>query len=221
MSDRAHETSAGSAPREAVVGSLDAIDGRPLAEGVSWLPVRAELGIDAIGVNGFRAERAGVDVIEAHDETSQGAAGHDELYLVTAGRATFTVAGTDHVVTVGGLVHVPVGVARRAVADEPGTVVLAVGASPGAAGSVSAWERWTRAYALRDGGDHDAAIAELEAGFADHPGHPLLHYHLACMLVAVDRTDEARRHLEAAYVGDPRTVEWARADDDLAPLRDR
>jgi mannose-6-phosphate isomerase-like protein (cupin superfamily) len=67
----------------------DVRPGRP--EGVDWLPLRAELGVTAFGVSAYRAD-AGETVVPRHAEAEGGGAGvHEELYVVLAGRATFTV----------------------------------------------------------------------------------------------------------------------------------
>jgi hypothetical protein len=63
----------------------------PLDHGV-WRPIRRPLAITGFAVNAYSAE-AGQPVIEPHDETSAGAGGHQELYLVASGAATFRVAG--------------------------------------------------------------------------------------------------------------------------------
>src|SRR5205085_10592306 len=71
---------------------LDELDSIPIA-GVVWHPVRRRLGVRAFGVNAYTAEGVGKQVVEEHDETGGGAGGHEELYLVVQGRATFTVDG--------------------------------------------------------------------------------------------------------------------------------
>src|SRR5215208_1723371 len=105
----------------------------PLRDGVVlWHPVRRELGVTAFGVNGFSAEAAGDRVIEEHDELGGGAGHHEELYVVLSGRAAFTVDGEELDAPAGTLVHVPDPASRRgALAAEPNTVVLVVGAPPG------------------------------------------------------------------------------------------
>jgi quercetin dioxygenase-like cupin family protein len=209
---------------DAVIRRLDDLEAVPAAPGLEWLPLRDAIAFTGAAANVFRAEHAGTVVIEPHDETTAGAAGHDELYVVLAGRATARLGGqsppgAEHDAPVGTVVRVPVGVRRELVAAEPGTAVLVVGGRPGAAGPPSAWTRWTRAYALHARGDTAGGIAELVAAHRDHPGHPLIHYHLACLRTASGDLDAARRDLDAAHAGDPRTVAWAADDEDLAPLR--
>ena len=104
-----------------------------------WKPVRHHLGITAFGVNAYVARAAGELVIEEH---SEGNAGHEELYVVSSGRATFTVAGEEIDAPAGTLVAVTdPSVVRGAVAREPGTSVLVVGAPRGEPYVLRNWER--------------------------------------------------------------------------------
>lgn len=113
-------------------------------EGALWKPVRHHFGVQAFGVNAWIARAAGDEVIEDHDETGN-APGHEELYLVTTGHATFTLDGEQVDAPAGTFVYVPTkGVRRKAAAKEPGTTVLALGGWTGRPFKVSAWEqRWT------------------------------------------------------------------------------
>ena len=101
---------------------------------LTWLPLRRELGSTAFGVNGYVAASPGDELIESHDETSGGAAGHEELYIVASGRARFVVGDEEVDAPAGALVLVPVGVRRSAVTEEPDTVVVVIGDPPGAVG---------------------------------------------------------------------------------------
>jgi mannose-6-phosphate isomerase-like protein (cupin superfamily) len=102
-----------------------------------WLPVRHRLGIAAFGVNAWVAREAGDYVIEEHTEAE-----HEELYVVLSGRATFTVGGETVDAPAGTLVHLPdPTVNRKAIGEEAGTTVLAIGATRGRPFEVSAWER--------------------------------------------------------------------------------
>ena len=113
--------------RSARLADLNSRDG--------WVPVRDHFGIAAFGINGWVGDREGETVIAEHAES---ASGHEELYLVTAGHATFTVDGDEIDAPTGTLVCVrDPALIRRAVAREPGTTVLAIGATPGEAFHVS------------------------------------------------------------------------------------
>lgn len=117
---------------------LDEVEARRnYAPGVEWLPLRHLLGVGAFGLNAWRAD-AGGEVIERHTESSYR---HQEVYVVLAGRARFTVAGEEIPAPAGTVVFVEdPALERVAVAEEPGTLVLAVGAKRGEAYEVSAWE---------------------------------------------------------------------------------
>jgi tetratricopeptide (TPR) repeat protein len=188
---------------------------------LSWLPLRRELGATGFGVNAYAAAEAGGELIEPHDETSSGAAGHEELYVVMKGRARFTSGDETFEAPAGTLVLVPVGTQRSAVAEEPDTVVMVVSGVPGAAMPPSAFEHWYLAQAPYNAGDYERAIEVASEGLADYPDHPLLHYNLACFCSLAGRGDEAIEHLRKAFEGDARTREWAANDSDLDPIRDR
>src|SRR4051794_20291768 len=57
-----------------------------------WSPIRRHLGIRSFGVNAWPGRDGGETIIPAHDERL---AGHEELYVVVSGRATFTVDGIE------------------------------------------------------------------------------------------------------------------------------
>ena len=112
------------------------------AELPSWKPVRRHLGIEAFGTNAYVAAEAGEVVIERHDELPDpGQPAHQELYLVLAGRARFTVDGSSFDVDPGGIVFIDdPQLMREATAIEPQTVVFAVGGPPEAVFVPSEWE---------------------------------------------------------------------------------
>jgi hypothetical protein len=106
----------------------------------AWKPLRHSLGLEAFGVNAWLGRSAGDEVIETHDELGEDG-DQEELYFVTSGRAAFTVDGQRVDGPAGTLVAVrDPALVRGAVAEEAGTVVLAVGAVRGAPFELSAWE---------------------------------------------------------------------------------
>ena len=124
---------------------LDDVPARPGAgTGHEWLAMRDALGVGAFGLNAYRAPRAGVEIVEPHDETHEHGGGQQELYLVHAGRATFTVGDETFEARAGSFVFIEDPALHRvAVAEEPGTTIIAVGAEKGVAFQPSAWEaRW-------------------------------------------------------------------------------
>ncbi len=181
-----------------------------------WSPVRRRFGITAFGINAYTAAEAGQDVVEEHTETTLG---HEELYAVVAGHATFTLDGEELDAPAGTLVYLrDPAVKRAAKAIVPGTTVLAIGGEPGKH-EPSAWETFFAAYAYADEGDPERGLAELEAGLAEKPDAPVLLYHLACLNCRLGRLDEARAALDRAIAGDPKFAKLAEDDEDLAPLR--
>jgi hypothetical protein len=188
--------------------------------GVSWLPLRRLLGVSAFGVNAYRAD-AGAHVVEEHDELGAAAGHHEELYVVLAGRATFTLAGAEVDAPAGTAVFLPEPETRRgAVAAEDGTVVLAVGGRRGEAYEVSPWEFAFAAEAHRPAGDWEAAAAVTAEGLALHPDHPRLLYWTACWEALAGRRDDALAHLRRALELDPALAAWAAEDEDLDAIRD-
>jgi quercetin dioxygenase-like cupin family protein len=120
---------------------LDDIERLPGPDTLTWLPVRATLGIKAFGCNAYVAGTAGEDVVEPHTEEG---ADHQELYFVARGRAEFTVDGERFDAPAGTYVFIPEPESHRhAVAAEAGTTVLSFGGPPTFEPSV--WEgRWLR-----------------------------------------------------------------------------
>jgi quercetin dioxygenase-like cupin family protein len=197
------------------IASLTELDSFAGPGTLRWTPVRRHLGITAFGINAYTASEAGQDVVEEHTEERLG---HEELYLVVSGRATFVLDEEEIEVPAGSAVFLrDPAVKRYARAEEPGTTVLAIGGKPGVH-EVSAWERFFIAYAVVDT-DPERAFAELEAGLAEQPDSPSLHYHRACILARTGRLDEARASLDRTLELDPSYSKWADEDEDLEPLR--
>jgi quercetin dioxygenase-like cupin family protein len=122
MSGKSYETTR--------IGDLTRPDG--------WSPIRRELGVSAFGINAWTAAEAGETIIPDHDETPTG---HEELYVVVSGRATFTVDDDEIDAPAGALVFLRDPDAKRAaVAAEPATTVVSVGGKPGEAYQPRSWE---------------------------------------------------------------------------------
>ncbi len=197
------------------VADLTALESFPGPGTLRWTPLRRHFGITAFGTNAYTATEVGQDVVEEHTEERLG---HEEMYVVVAGSATFVLDGEEIDVPAGSAVFLrDPKIKRYARAEEPGTTVLAVGGKPGQH-AISAWEYFFVAYAVADE-DPARALAEIRAGLAEKPDHPALHYHLACINAKAGRLDEARTALDRALELDPTLQEWADKDDDLAPLR--
>jgi tetratricopeptide (TPR) repeat protein len=183
-----------------------------------WSPIRLRLGVQAFGVNAWTAAEAGEPVIPDHDEAPSG---HEELYLVTAGHATFTVEGDEIDAPAGTLVFVRDPTAKRgAVAREPGTTVFAVGGKPGHAYKPRAWETNGDVIALLDAGKPAEAKRILVEALGRYEDNGTILYNLACAEAQLGETDDALEHLRGALRERAELAEGAAADHDLEPLHD-
>ena len=94
-------------------------------EDPDWFPIQHYFGLTAFGINAYVAREAGQELIGDHDEAGSD---QEEVYVVTAGRARFTIDGADHDADAGTVVALTDPTTRRAaVALERGTTILAVG----------------------------------------------------------------------------------------------
>jgi mannose-6-phosphate isomerase-like protein (cupin superfamily) len=186
-------------------------------EGLTWRPVRRHFDIQAFGVNAYTAEEAGQRVVEEHREEG----GHEELYVVVSGRATFMLDGQEHDAPAGTLVHCPPGTPRGAVAAEPKTTVLGIGAKPGEIFQPSGWE-WTFAgMSLLNQGQEEAARRELAAGIQAYPDAWQGYYNLACVEAKLGNRDLALAQLRrAAEIDQSVVAKYAPDDEDFAALKD-
>jgi quercetin dioxygenase-like cupin family protein len=192
----------------------------PFADGgVRWHPLRYALGVTGFGVNAFSGD-AGDRVIEEHDEVSGSAGGHEEMYVVIAGRATFTVDGEEIDALPGTLIAIEKASRRGAFAAADGTIVLVVGARPGEAFVPSPWEASAQAALYAKRGDAERARTALAEALLEHGDHPSVLYNAACAEALLGEKEAALAHLRAALAGEPQARDWAAGDSDLDSLRD-
>jgi len=195
------------------VAHLDELERIPVMEGLEWRPIRRRLGIEAFGVNAYTSQKVGDWVVEEHTEEQLG---HEEAYIVVRGRATFTLDGESIDAPRGTMVFISdPKVKRKAVSQEDGTPVLAVGARPGEAFTPSAWEWYFQAYAQPT----EEGIETLRAGIETDGERGPLYYHLACLEARAGRLDDAKAHLARAVELEPTLAETAAEDDDLEDVR--
>jgi tetratricopeptide (TPR) repeat protein len=195
--------------RTARLGDLERADG--------WAPIRAALDVGAFGINAWTAHEAGAAVIPAHDEAPSG---HEELFLVTAGHARFTVGEDEVDAPTGQIVFVPdPAVSRAAVAVEPETTIVIVGATAGRAFQPRSWELNRDVIALLDAGRHAEAREQLLDALERYEDRETVLYNLACAEAQLGQTDAAFRHLGEAFRLRPAFAEHAGDDPDLEPLR--
>jgi tetratricopeptide (TPR) repeat protein len=207
-------------PQGARVIRIDDVESLPVLDGeLQWHPLRHTLGIRAFGINAYTAASAGDLVVEEHTEESLG---HEEVYVVLAGRATFTLDGEEFDAPAGTVVHLADPKVRRvARAAQDGTRVLAVGGPVGEAFEPSPWEPAFRAEALARASDPEGAVAIVREALDEHPDNPSMLYNLACFEALAGHDDDAIAHLTRAIELRPAARDWAVQDDDLASLRDR
>ena len=126
------------------VKRLDEIPGVPDPDpgDPEWKPVRHHFGLEAFGANVFVQPEAGGRLVDRHRETDTK---HQELYVVLRGRAEFQVDGQPYDCLEGTCVAIrDPQIERSAIAVEPGTTVLAIGATPGRPYEISQWDaKWT------------------------------------------------------------------------------
>jgi hypothetical protein len=199
---------------------LQEIEPIPVVGGeLQWRPLRRTLGIEAFGVNAYTAN-AGQLIVEEHDELGAGAGHHEELYVVLAGHAAFTVDGEQIDAPAGTCVFLDDPKERRgARATEDGTTVLAIGGARGEPFRVSPWEFAFAGVPAYESKRYEEAKALLLEGLELHPGNTSLLYDLACVEALMGDTGTALDHITEA-VSNPRLREAARTDSDLDSLRD-
>ncbi len=199
------------------VAHIDELEELPINKGeFVWRPVRRRFGITAFGTNAYTAN-AGQRVIEEHSETG----GHQELYVVLRGRATFTLDGEEVDAPAGTLVFARPGTKRGAIAAEDGTAVLGVGAKPGEVFEPSPWEESFAAGSYADQGQVEKAREIMDAALGARPDDWRAHYNYACLLALNDESEAAITELQRAYELEPKEVgDYAGGDSDLDSIRD-
>jgi tetratricopeptide (TPR) repeat protein len=187
----------------------------------SWAMVRTHFDIQSFGVNAYIADEPGVPVIEEHDELGERAGGHEELYFVANGRATFTVDGDEIDAPTGTFVFVRDPAAKRtAVAEEAGTTIVIAGGKPGEAFSPSPWERNAEGLVHFANEDYDKAAETYEQFLDERPGDAGFLYNLACAESRLGRKESALKHLRESVEAEERFKESAVADADFDAIRD-
>jgi tetratricopeptide (TPR) repeat protein len=181
-----------------------------------WAPLRAHLGARAFGINAY-TKNADEQIVGEHKEE---ASGHEELYLVIAGRATFTVEGDERDGPVGTAVLVPSGTTRSAKALEDGTTIVVVGGRPDAVFQPRAWETNAIIFPMFGDGEIEEAREILRGAVDQYEDGESIEYNLACCEARLGDLELAFEHLDRSLAGRPDLVELARGDDDLAALRD-
>jgi hypothetical protein len=196
--------------------ALDDVEAVPWRDTrLTWRPLRHALGTRIAGMSAYTAERAGEPLIEPHTESGDGR-GHEEVYVVLRGRATFTLDGADvdapactFVVVSDPAVH------RQARAAEPHTAVIALGGPRVFDPAASEWIERARPHIRVDPHRAERIVAELRAERPGSPGTAI-----GTALLAVGRGDlvAARRALADVLARWPGLREQLASDPDLAVL---
>ncbi len=198
------------------VAQLDEIE--EISDGrCPWRPVRHHFGITSFGVNAWTAREAGDCIINEHDESEPDS--DEELYLVLRGRATFQLDGENVAAPAGTLVFARAGVKRTAIAEEPGTTVLALGGTPGKAYEPDGWEVWAPLNPLYEAGRYAEAADRGRELLEAHPGYAGVHYNVACCASLAGRAADALEHLRRAIDLSERFRAYAEGDSDFDPIR--
>ena len=183
--------------------------------------VRRDFDIGSFGVNAFYQGTSGANVVGEHDELGPGASGHEELYVVVSGGCTFTVDGDDVDAPQGTAVFVRDPASKRSArATQDGTVVLAIGGTPGEPFTVGPGESIGGFYRSYREKDYETALSACREGLETHPGNAMILYNVACLEALLGHPEEAFAPLAESLAAWPAYRELAADDDDLAPLRD-
>jgi tetratricopeptide (TPR) repeat protein len=185
-----------------------------------YIRLRRTLDIGAFGASAVFQAKAGEDVIGEHDELGPGADGHEELYVVVQGDATFTLDGDEVDAPHGTVVFVPPGTTRKAVAKTDETIVLAVGGRRGEAYRLPPGAELFDFFERYNEQDYEGALAACHVVLEKYPGNALVLYNIACMQSLLGRGDEAIETLGTAVEKWPRFKENASKDDDFESVRE-
>ncbi len=187
------------------------------AGNLQWLPLRRRLGINAFGINAFRAASKGDPVIEEHIESP----GQEEIYFVVAGSAEITVAGETITAPTGTAVFVPDPTLMRAgTALEDDTVVVAVGGWPDQPYHSLPWEPIYLALDAMRRGNWAEAAETLEREAGEHRDTAIVNYRLACCHAHLGDVELALEDLSRAIEINPDIRDRARTDEHFDSIRD-
>jgi quercetin dioxygenase-like cupin family protein len=192
------------------LGRYPAMSGAPVL-----MPLRRRLDVRAFGINCWTAP-VGAPVIERHSEPD----GDEEVYVVVRGRVRFTVDDETFDAGPATLVHLRPDTVREAIAIEPETLVLAVGAKPGEAFEPKSWEDFQIAFAEAYARGEEEARALLGEMLARDPDAWQPAYNAASFEALTGNTNAAFEHLARALaLGPPRVRQLAANGEDFAALR--
>jgi mannose-6-phosphate isomerase-like protein (cupin superfamily) len=189
------------------------VEAVPWPGGLTWHPLRMELGLRAFGAAAYTGD-AGTTVVEPHTESTDGR-GHEEVYIVLTGEAAFTLGEERLVAPAGTIVRVSPETFREAKATAAQTTVLAFGGPPSFELSGMEWTMRARPL-LRS--DPDRARAILADGLEQVPHSAAIPYGLALLEATLGDTEAAREALRTAVAREPRLRDEAAGEPLLRDL---
>ena len=198
------------------VAHVDELEKLPINDGeFVWRPIRRRFGITAFGTNAYTAQ-AGQRVIEEHNERG----GHEEMYVVLRGRATFALGDDEVDAPAGTIVFVRPDTKRGAIAAEDGTAVLGVGAKPGVVFEASPWEDVFVANSYADMGNLEGARELIADVLARRPDDWKGYFNAACLEARLGDRELALEYLgRAVELGPEQAREYAQTDSDFDSIR--
>ena len=181
-----------------------------------WRSVAAQFGIRSFGINTWTAPAAGDRIINEHDESD---ADEEELYIVLQGRATFELDGEQVDAPSGTLVFAQPGIKRTAIAAEPETTIVAVGAVAGKPYEPSGWPLWPPLHPLYEEGRYEEAADRGRELLDAHPHYGSVFYNVACCESLAGRSADALEHLRRSVELSDRFRVLAKDDTDFDSIR--
>jgi quercetin dioxygenase-like cupin family protein len=199
------------------VVSIDELEELPINDGeFVWRPIRRRLGITAFGTNAYTG-KAGQRVVEEHREQD----GHQEMYVVIRGRATFTLGDDEVDAPAGTIVYAHPGTKRGAIAVEDDTAILAVGAKPGVVFEISPWEDMFAAFSYAQKGEVEKARGLISNAVEQRPDEWQGPFNWSCFEILYGDKERGIELLQRAYELNPeRVAEAAAKDSDFDAVRD-
>jgi tetratricopeptide (TPR) repeat protein len=111
-------------------------------------------------------------------------------------------------------------VKRAAYAEEPGTTVVSVGATPGKPHDPVGWELWYPLRRLYEAGEYEQVVERLRTMIESGARYGLLFYNLASCESLTGRSADAVEHLRRSVEISEQYREYAENGSDLDAIRD-
>ena len=202
------------------------IDDLPRSEfhGCQAFRVREHFGVTGFGMSAWTAAEAGDRLVPEHreaDTPEREQRADEELYVVVRGHARFELDGESRDAPAGTLVFAESGVNRTAYAEQPDTVVLAIGGRPGLRHDVSGAELWAPIHPAYTAGDYADAVARGRQAIEAKPESAILHYNVACCESLAGESSAAIADLRRAIELSEPFRDMATGDSDFDPIRDQ